>query len=345
MLLLNRRNGGYSGIRTPEWKYVEHYNKNNELELYDLVNDPYELENIVNIPAYSGIREQLAQRMRELLDESTPIPPPPPPPPELPDAILLLSSTTNGTVGGVNFADEDILAYDTTTGVWSMYFDGSEFGLGSSDINAFHQMDDGSLLFSLDRPVTLDNLGRVDDSDILRYVPASSDGLNPAYLEWYFDGSAVGLTTAAEDIDAIAVLEDGRLVVSPIADGARVPINDAVTRVRDEDLIAFTGETGANTTGTWELFFDGSDIGLTAGSEDINAVNVAPDGTLYLSTYGKFKLIGGLSGTKSDILACVPDGISTGLDSNCEDGLGIFVLGSDIGFQKESIDGLQVILP
>ncbi|MEW5958501.1 MAG: Ig-like domain-containing protein, partial [Chloroflexota bacterium] len=64
---------------------------------------------------------------------------------------LYVSSTSGGNVGGVAFADEDILAYDLSTGTWSMYFDGSDVGLNASgqEVDAFYVNADGTILLSL----------------------------------------------------------------------------------------------------------------------------------------------------------------------------------------------------
>lgn len=42
-----------------------------------------------------------------------------------PNPKLLLSFDGSGTIGGIPFDDEDVLAFDTTAHTWSMYFDGS----------------------------------------------------------------------------------------------------------------------------------------------------------------------------------------------------------------------------
>jgi VCBS repeat-containing protein len=57
------------GIRTPDYKYVE-LPDTGETELYDLANDPYELQNVADDPAYTDVRTRLAQRLDEL--RSTP---------------------------------------------------------------------------------------------------------------------------------------------------------------------------------------------------------------------------------------------------------------------------------
>jgi hypothetical protein len=111
-------------------------------------------------------------------------------------------------------------------------------------------------------------------------------------------------------------------------------------------LLVFSGQTGATTSGTWDWYFNGSDIALTAGAEDINGLSLtsAEDG-LYLTTYGRFRLVNGAAGSQSDIFLCQPDSQSTGLVSNCGNGLGLWVSGKDIGFGAELLDGLQVIEP
>ena len=42
--------------------------------------------------------------------------------------IIYVSSTSGGNAGGVSFADEDILEYNSGTNTWSMYFDGTDVG-------------------------------------------------------------------------------------------------------------------------------------------------------------------------------------------------------------------------
>ena len=55
----------------------------------------------------------------------------------------------------------------------------------------------------------------------------------------------------------------------------------------DEDLLVLTpSQLGATTAGTWAMYFDGSDVGLTATGEDVDALDAGADGRLYLSTSG-----------------------------------------------------------
>jgi len=57
----------FYAVRNAEWKYVEY--STGEKELYDLVNDPYELNNLAGLPEYAEVQTQLQQRLIELKEE------------------------------------------------------------------------------------------------------------------------------------------------------------------------------------------------------------------------------------------------------------------------------------
>ena len=54
----------FDGIRVRGWVYAEY--ANGDKELYDLANDPFQLQNQASNPAYRAKREELARRMRGL---------------------------------------------------------------------------------------------------------------------------------------------------------------------------------------------------------------------------------------------------------------------------------------
>jgi hypothetical protein len=116
-------------------------------------------------------------------------------------SLLHLSSSSSGSVGGVSFADADILTYDLTTGVWAMFFDGSDVGI-SVDVDAFLPDSDGTLLLSLGSDTSLTGFGAVDDADILRFTPTQLGPTTAGSFAMVLDGSDVGLDTLGEDIDA-----------------------------------------------------------------------------------------------------------------------------------------------
>jgi N-acetylglucosamine-6-sulfatase len=65
---LSIEGGGYEGVRTARYIYIEYAaGKNNGFkELYDLQADPYELQNAASNPAYAAIRVALAARLANL---------------------------------------------------------------------------------------------------------------------------------------------------------------------------------------------------------------------------------------------------------------------------------------
>ncbi|MCB0255462.1 MAG: hypothetical protein KDI55_17220 [Anaerolineae bacterium] len=265
---------------------------------------------------------------------ATPVPPTPTSTPAPVSAVIYVSSTTNGNSGGVAYNDEDIVAYDTSTGTWSMYFDGSDVGI-TGDINAFAFMPDGSILLSPDAAASVPGLGTVDDSDIIRFSPTSVGPNTAGTFSWYFDGSDVGLTTNNEDIDTVGFAPDGRLILSTVG-SFRV----AGVRGNDEDLVAFSPTSlGATTSGTWSPYFDGSDVGLSDSSEEVNGAWIDPaNNDLYLTVLGAFS-VPGVSGDGADIFICAPG--SLGSNTSCT--YRPYWDGSANGFAGEIADGVRIV--
>ena len=54
------------GIRTERYKLIHFYNDIDKWELYDLKNDPAEMNNVINKPEYKEIRERLQQQLHNL---------------------------------------------------------------------------------------------------------------------------------------------------------------------------------------------------------------------------------------------------------------------------------------
>ena len=270
---------------------------------------------------------------------STPVPPTPTSTlPPASDDVIYISSSSNGTAGTVSFNDEDILKYETATGNWSLYFDGSDVGLdisSGSDVAAFRMMSDGTILFSFVNPITITGLGSVDDSDIVRFTPTSLGENTAGTFSWYFDGSDVGLTANSEDIDTVGFAPDGRLLVSTTGSFSVNGVSG-----NDEDLVAFSPTSlGTTTSGIWSLYFDGSDVDLNSNAnEDINGTSVDPaTGQIYLTTVGNF-LVTGVSGTGGDIFICTPS--SLGSNTTCT--FSMYWVAANHGFAGETSDGIGI---
>ena len=210
---------------------------------------------------------------------------------------ILFSPKAAKVVNGVNLADEDIVRYDASTCEVTTVFDGTAAGLpASANLDAI-AVKDGVTYFSLLAPATVPGIaGKVDDSDVVAY-----DGSD---FTLFFDGSANGLTTNAEDVDAIAFDETGQLLLSTLGGSALA----AGLKGSDEDLLRFDA-------GVWTLRFDGShNAGLAA--EDVVGAAVAANGDIYLSLLDGFN-VGGISGNAADVFICTPGSLGA-LNTTCD---------------------------
>ena len=124
---------------------------------------------------------------------------------------LYLSLTGNQTIGGVASADEDILRFDGSA--WSLFFDGSDVGVGGSDLFGFSILDSDSILMSFSSAVTVNGLA-VTPQDVVRFDATSLGSTTAGTFSMYLDGSDVGLDTTAEKIDSVSLLPDGRVLIS-----------------------------------------------------------------------------------------------------------------------------------
>jgi len=167
----------------------------------------------------------------------------------------------------------------------------------------------------------------VNENDVIRF--SGSTGENTAgTFSMELVGDNVGLLT--EDIDALAVAPDGRLVISTTSNFS-VP---GVSAGRDEDLIALESD-GL----TWSLYLDGSDVSLgESADEDIAGSWIDPvTGDIYLTTVGAFD-VPGIAGDQSDVIICAPT--SVGSDSSCT--FRPFFAGSLLGIPGVDVIGVSI---
>lgn len=247
--------------------------------------------------------------------------------------IIYLSLSGNGSVGGVTYADEDVLAFDTNTSSWSMVIDGSDVGLAINDVDAVHRLADGSFLLSLERAQSIGALGTVDDAEMVRFVPASLGDTTAGTFEKYFDGTDVGLAAGGEDVDAFGVAPDGRPVASTLG-GFFVGVSGD-----GKDLIVLDSAVlGDPTSGTWATYFDGTDVELTDTTEEVDAMWIAANGDIYLSASSSFTVTGA-NGTGETIFICTP--ITLGDSTSCT--YTLFWDGAANGLSGANIDGLSIV--
>lgn len=251
-----------------------------------------------------------------------------------PDKVLLFSSSSNGKVDGLSFQDADILRYDPVADQWTILFDGSDVGVGKADLDAFALLPDSSILMSFDKAINFPLLGAIDDSDIVRFVPSQLGSNTVGSFQLMFDGSAVGLTSDSEDIDAIALDWNANALLISTTGTAKVTGVEA----RDEDLLAFTPLAYTPTPGAWSLFFDGSAVQLTASDEDVTAATLDEAGQLYLATKGKFSAfsLSAIQGDNNDIFGCTLS--SSGLNTTACTFFAFF--DGDLARFRRPIDGI-----
>jgi hypothetical protein len=206
--------------------------------------------------------------------------------------LLYVSFTSTTSVPGIasSVRDEDIVVYDTGAGTWALYFDASDVGIGSSDLDAFHVRADGSVLMSFSSAVSIPGLTggpdgtTIDDSDVILFSPINTGEDTAGSFSFFLDGSDMDLTANGEDIDGLYEFSDGTLGISTTG-SIRV---GALASGGDEDVHLFTpATTGSVTTGAWTtVHFDGSDIGLTSSGDDLSAISFDFNGDLLYSTVG-----------------------------------------------------------
>lgn len=240
---------------------------------------------------------------------------------------LYVSSPGTGTVGGVAYNDEDVMRFSPNTGQkWAKHFDGTDAGLtAAADIDAYDYRWNSNTFtsfhyLSFDRPVAVPGMGTVDDSDIVLYTQSLLGN------SWtlYFDGSQIGLTTDAEDIDSFYVNVVGDILFST-AGNFSVP-NPGGTEYagQDEDLIMWSMSQGQITSA-----LDGVNLFLVPGSADVYNLSFAPGGGMYYAVQ------------KPAIVASMPTG---GFDILLKVGVSTYSLfwdASDNGFPK--IDAMAVV--
>ncbi|MCP4422899.1 MAG: hypothetical protein GY803_00245, partial [Chloroflexi bacterium] len=104
---------------------------------------------------------------------------------------------------------------------------------------------------------------------------------------------------------------------------------------------------GSSTSGSWAIYFDGSDVGLSnSGNEDVKGVWIDDvTGDIYLTTKGAFNVpdVSGadVSGDENDIFVCSPS--SLGSFTSCT--YSLYWDGSANGYTDGNMDGLFIDLP
>jgi hypothetical protein len=182
---------------------------------------------------------------------------------------IYISSSQNGTVGGVPFTSSDILVHDPVRNTWAMYFDGSDVGI-ARNVDCLEVLWNGDIMLSLEQAQSVSGLGKVQPQDIILFS-ATSTGTNTAgTFSMHLRGKDAGLDTIQENIDACSF--GGFDIISTSGP------TDIVANGADDDLFS-------NNTGPWSIFLLGNSV-PNLKDEDIRgfSMDVANSGIKYLST-------------------------------------------------------------
>lgn len=143
---------------------------------------------------------------------------------------------------------------------FSLHLSGSDLGIPDGvNIDAFGFFE-GDILFSVDIPISLNEV-TYTERDVILY-----DGTNFSKL---LDGPAIGIPEGAR-IDATTVLSDGTLILS-----LDIPVSLGGIDFKANDLIIYDGSS-------FDAYFSGSDNGIPYAA-NLDGVWVSPSGDILLS--------------------------------------------------------------
>ena len=229
-------------------------------------------------------------------------------------------------------ANEDIACFDGER-TWIL-LDGSDVGLAGQKISSFSAALPGRILLTFSEALSLGSISRpVLPTDIVCFYPETLGRETSGTFELHFVGANAGLNSSGEKIDALHQLDDGRIIISTVSSW-RVPQLSG----HDEDLLAFTPRAfGQETSGTWELYLDGSDIDLDG--QDVDAVTVNPDGHIYLSGHDDFNAVVG-SVDSNDVLTFLPTALGDESTGTYSPHLALH--GASLNLGDANIQGLSI---
>ena len=181
--------------------------------------------------------------------------------------VVLLSTLGAAELGGLSFTAADIVQYNFTTGVATEFFSGSLFS-ATENINAFHVLNDGTILIST---TTAASLGGVSftDGDIVRYNPMGNTATP------FFDED---LFAANEDIDGLYRNPDGTLLLSTVSSASLGGITFS-----QDDVVLYNPSTNMASVFVDEAIF--------SNGANINGISVPSPSTAILGAAGLLALI------------------------------------------------------
>ncbi len=165
------------------------------------------------------------------------------------------------------------------------------------------------------------------DEDILKF-----DGQTWSI---FFDGSDVGASFV--DVKAFSILDSNSILMSF---SSSVTLNGM--SVTPQDVVQFDATSlGSTTAGTFSMYLDGSDVGLTTADESIDSLDLIAGPWLLISTTGSASVTG-VAASDEDVLAFSPSSLGSFTSGTWSIGFD----GSDVGLgdtDNEDLDALDVV--
>ena len=194
------------------------------------------------------------------------------------DNTIYLSTDGSAQLGGLSFLDKDLVEYDRSGDIGTLFLDSAAVGLGKK-IDALHVLEDGHLLLSVDADTTFGGLS-FKKEDLIEYDPVAGTATMFLEAEVHFQSK--------QNIVSVHMLDSGNIVLSTAGSATLGGL-----AFSDRDLVEYNRDTGQAS-----IFFDGD---ATTLSKKIFAVHVRENGNIVLGTDGDTTL-GGLSFGKDQLI-------------------------------------------
>lgn len=272
----------------------------------------------------------------------------------------------NSNGSAATFFDTDIIKLRTDPSgsyEYELYFRGSQFGLtpGSEAIDAMTILNDGSILVSTrasgsvranyNNGVASGTTISVAGGDLLRLTPTAfspTGQIVSGTWSLYFRGSRVGLSGTRGNVDAVSALYNSAGQVTSLLLSTAGQVTAKGVPANNFDVLKFNIQAlGANTQGTFEMYFRGSNVGLAdPTNENVDGLFVQspPVGlpTLVLTTAGNFSVsdINGVTnGARHDAIQFNPTALGNGTAGTWTP---FRIEGSNFGLTHTNIRGLYI---
>jgi len=185
---------------------------------------------------------------------------------------IILSTKIGVTLGGLTFGNGDLIEYNPTTDIATLYLDESMFVGGNEDITSVHILDNDNIILSTADDAELGGLN-FTNGELIEYNP----NLDTATL--FFDNN---LFSASEDIDALHILDNGNIILSTAGAATLGGLTFA-----DGDLAEYNPTTDVATLYFAETLFS------TNANIDAVYINTVPEpATIALLGLGSLVFIG-----------------------------------------------------